>query len=434
MGWAAGAVLRERGAGLYLCAVVVSGFGTSAMWLAAGIWVKSLTGSDSLAALTTFALWAPMLAGPLLGTVADRVRRRPLLIWTNLAMAALLLPLAAVDSAARVWIVFAVLTVYGVGSVVLDAAEAGLAPAVVDARLLGDFNGLRTTANEGMKLVAPLAGAVLVARYGGASAALLDAVTFVLAAGVFALLRVREEKPVRCGGAGWRSDAVEGARRLWRSPALRPLVLGGAATMALAGLNGALIFAVADEVLGRSPAFVGVLYAAQGVGSVLSGLLAGPLLRRLPERTFAAGGVALFAMAAALRSLPYDAVALACSAGIGLGLPCVLITALTAVQRDTPGAVVGRTAATANTLMFVPNAVTLAVGAGLVALVDVRLPLAAIGALGVAAALALARGGGGLGGRVRGRRSSAGDMERRPPPARRRRGGRPDARPSRSPP
>ncbi|MFF3455947.1 MFS transporter [Streptomyces sp. NPDC002730] len=389
MGWTAGAVLRDRNAGLYLSGVVVSGFGTSAMWLAAGIWVKSLTGSDSLAALTTFAMWAPMLVGPLLGTVADRVRRKPLLIWTNLAMSLLLLPLLALDSATRVWILFAVLTVYGVSWVVHDAAEAGLVAAAVDSRLLGDFNGLRMTANEGMKLIAPLAGAGLFARFGGPSVALLDAVSFALAAGIFALLRVREEKPARADGGNWRTDTAEGARCLWRSPVLRPLVLAGGAAMLLAGLNGALIFAVTDKVLGHSPAFVGLLYAVQGVGSVLSGLLAGPLLRRLPERTFVAAGIAVFAVAVALRSLPYDAVALMCSAAIGLGLPCVLIAAMTAVQRETPDAVLGRTAATANTLIFVPNAVALAVGAGLVTVVDVRVLLPVIGAAGVALAVAL---------------------------------------------
>src|SRR3954470_13451501 len=82
-------VLRDPGAGLLLAGFVVSGFGTSALWLASGIWVKDLTGSDGLAALCLLAMWAPTLAGPLLGTLADRVRRKPLLIGTSLLMAAL---------------------------------------------------------------------------------------------------------------------------------------------------------------------------------------------------------------------------------------------------------------------------------------------------------------------------------------------------------
>ncbi|MFD0428721.1 hypothetical protein ACFQ60_14875 [Streptomyces zhihengii] len=66
---------------------------------------------------------------------------------------------------------------------------------------------------------------------------------------------------------------------------------------------------------------------------------------------------------------------------------------MTAVQRETPDAVLGRTAATASTLMFLPNAVTLAVGAGLVAVVDVRLLLPVTGLLGLVVAVLLARRG-----------------------------------------
>ncbi|WP_326663608.1 MFS transporter [Streptomyces sp. NBC_00385] len=378
-------VLRDRTAGLLLTSVVVSGFGSSAMSLAAGIWVKSLTGSDSLAALALFAVWLPVLFGPVLGAVADRLPRRPLLVGANVVMALLLTTLTAVSSAGRVWILFAVLLLYGTSSVLMDAAESSLVAQAVDARLLGDFNGLRMMANEGMKLVAPLTGAALYARFGGGAVALLDAASFALAAGLYGLLRVRRPAP-----AGVHRSS--GTRQVWGSPVLRPLVLAGSVTMLCAGLNGAMLYAVVDGVLGRSPAYAGVLYAAQGIGSVTVGLLAGPLLRRLPERVFAAAGITVFAVAVTLRALPYDAVALMACALIGLGLPCVLIAAMTAVQRVTPDAVLGRTSATAGTLMMAPNAVALALGAGLLALVDVRVLLPLVGAVALLTATTLVAG------------------------------------------
>ncbi|MFJ1642471.1 MFS transporter [Streptomyces sp. NPDC088256] len=384
-------VLRDRTAGLLLVVVVVSGFGTSAMWLAAGVWVKSLTGSDGLAALAVFAMWLPVLVGPALGAVADRIPAKPLLLGSNLVMAGLLATLPLVDSAGRIWILFVVLVLYGVSFVLMGAAESALIAGAVEARLLGDFNGLRMMASEGMKLLAPLAGAGLYARFGGGAVALLDAASFVLAAGVCALLPGREPAGAT-PTAGWRGELTAGIRQVWGSPVLRPLVLAGAAAMLCAGFNGAAIYAVIDGVLGHSPAYAGVLYAVQGAGSVAVGLLAGPLLRRLPERVFTAGGIALFAVAVAARALPYDAVALVASAAVGAGLPCVLIAATTAVQRESPEAVLGRTSATANTLMMVPNAVALALGAGLVALVDVRMLLPLVGAAGLLTAVLLVRG------------------------------------------
>ncbi|WP_435848997.1 MFS transporter [Streptomyces lavendulocolor] len=199
----AGRVLRDRNARLYLSGVLVSGFGTTGMWLVAGVWVKSLTGSDGLAALTAFAMWAPVLAGPLLGGQADRTRRGPLLVRVNLAMAAVLPVLLLVDSAGRVWLLFAVLFVYGAAGTVLDAAEAALLPGAVGKEVLGDLNGLRMTVTEGVKLIAPLTGAALFARFGGAPVVLLDALTFALA-------------PSRCCGCG-RSRRPGG-----RGPGRRP--------------------------------------------------------------------------------------------------------------------------------------------------------------------------------------------------------------------
>jgi MFS family permease len=366
------AVLHDRNARLCLTGALVSGFGTSALWLVAGVWVKDLTGSDGLAALCMLAMWAPTLAGPLLGTIADRVRRKPLLIGGNLLPAALL-PLLLTE---RVPVVLAVLLVYGATGVVLDTVESALVAGAVAPSLLGDFNGLRMAVNEGMKLVAPLAGAGLYALYGGPAVALLDATTFLLAALLYRGLRVREGGP----GPSRRTPFVEGARHIGAHPTLRPLILAGATTMLCAGINGALLYAVIDG-LGHSPAYAGVLYAVQGAGSVAVGLLSGPALRRLGERRFAAYGIALTAVAAGLRAVPSDPLALACSAAVGAGLPCVLIAALTAVQRETPDALLGRTVATANTLVYTPNVLGLAAGAALVELVDQR-PLSAL--LGVA--------------------------------------------------
>ncbi|MFJ8145103.1 MFS transporter [Streptomyces sp. NPDC096048] len=385
--WPVVRVLRDRDAGLYLAGVVVSGFGTSALWLASGVWVKDLTGSDGLAALCMLAMWAPTLVGPVLGTLADRVRRRPLLIATNLLLAVLLLSLFAVDSPDALWLLFAVLFVYGAAGVVHDAAESALVAAVVGPRLLGDFNGLRMTAGEGLKLVAPLAGAGVYAAYGGASVAALDAATFVLATGLYAALRVREAPPGR-PAANWRRRTAEGARYLWGRPRLRPLVVAGGVMMLCAGVCGPTVYAVVES-LGHSPAYAGVLYACQGAGSVAVGLLAGPALRRLGERRFAAAGIALLAVAVAVRAVPYDAVALASGAAAGAGMPAVLIAALTAVQHETPGPLLGRVTATANSLIFLPNVLGLAAGAALVETVGLPLLLPTLGGVLLATAVAL---------------------------------------------
>jgi MFS family permease len=223
------------------------------MVLAAGIWVKSLTGSSSLAALTAFCVWAPSLAGPAIGILADRMPRRPLLVSANWVMAVLLTVLLTVRSAGMVWILFVVMLCYGMSLVLMDAAEAALVAFVVPKDLLGDLNGLRLTANEGMKLLAPLTGAGLFAQFGGGPVALLDAATFAVAACAFSLMPVRE--PTRSPGARrkWFRETAEGISYLLRHPGLRGLVSAGSIAMFLGGLNGAVIYVVVDSGQHRPP-------------------------------------------------------------------------------------------------------------------------------------------------------------------------------------
>ncbi|WP_433283767.1 MFS transporter [Micromonospora sp. CA-244673] len=378
MSWGTTRVLGNRDAGRYLAGVLVSGFGTAAMLLVAGIWVKDLTGSSSLAGLVTLGTWGPTLVAPLIGVLADRFRRRPLLIALHLAMAALLPVLLLVDSAARVWLIFAVMVAYGVSFVLIDSAEAALVPAVVPGELLGDFNGLRTTVNEGMKLVAPLAGAGLFAAYGGPPVVLLDAATFALAALLLALLRVREAPPPP--PEPWTRQLAEGLGHLRRHAALRHLVACAGATLLLTGINGAVAYAVVDAGLHRPPEFNGVLATVQGVGALAGGLAAGTLLRRLGDRRLTAVAVAALAAGLALRAVPALVPVAAGTLAVGFGVPLVLITVWTAVQRETPNVLVGRVSATVNTLTFGPGTLAVLAGAGLLELVDHRVVLSAAAA------------------------------------------------------
>ncbi|MEV4349868.1 MFS transporter [Actinoplanes sp. NPDC049596] len=180
----------RRNAFLLILISVLSGFGSTAMTLAAGLWVLDLTGSVGVAALTAICLYVPTFAGPWLGALVDRLPRRPLLIGTDLALGAILLTLLTVHSAAGVWLIFTVLLARGVSYVVSDAGETAILPSALPKSRLGDVNGWRSSAQEGMKLVAPLAGAALYAWQGAYPVILLSAAMPLLSAACYAALRL----------------------------------------------------------------------------------------------------------------------------------------------------------------------------------------------------------------------------------------------------
>ncbi|MFB9443686.1 MFS transporter [Dactylosporangium vinaceum] len=380
MGWPVARVLGDRNARLYLGGVFVSGFGDSAMSLAAGVWVKTRTGSDALAGVVAAGMWFALLLGPLLGGVADRVDRRRLLVAVNLVLAAVMVAVAA----GPVWLLFGALSLVGVGAVLLEAAEAALLPSVVGPELRGDFNGLTRTVTEGMKLFAPAAGAALFTLLGGPSVALLNAATLAVAAVAFARLRPAPGRPAAPEGAA--------TTPVLRDRELRVLILAGAATMVVASLSSSATYALLDA-LHRPPAFAGVLTPAQGLGSVAGGLLAGALMRRLGERGYSAAGLALVAAGAALRATPWTTTVIVGCVLMGLGLPAPLIAAVTAVQRVIPPQRLGRAAATANSVIFVPAGPALILGGFAVALADYRVQTLAAAGLAALAAVTVAVSG-----------------------------------------
>ena len=103
----------------------LSNFGDSALFLTLAIWAKDLTGSNGAAGLVFLALAAPVFMSPLGGHLADRIRRRPLLIVTNLTGGGMVLALLAVSSAAELWLIYAVAFGLGVVGTVTGSAQSG---------------------------------------------------------------------------------------------------------------------------------------------------------------------------------------------------------------------------------------------------------------------------------------------------------------------
>lgn len=120
--------------------------------------------------------------------------------------------------------------------------------------------------------------------------------------------------------------------------------------------------------LGLPATFLGVLLSAQGAGSILGGLIVGPLISRFGAPAVGVAGTALFALGLLARCLPWWPALVAGAVIGGVGLPWALVAAVTVVQSHAPAALLGRVAATANTAMFGPIALAIPLGAAAVQL------------------------------------------------------------------
>jgi MFS family permease len=248
-------LLSHRDARTYIAGQGLSVIGDSALWLAMGIWVKILTGSNSAAGLTFFAFICGCLLAPVSGVIVDRVRRRPLLITANLSSAALVCLLLLVHGRGQVWLIYLVMLGYGAANSMIASAQVALLPGLVPAGLLGEANSALQMASQGLRVVSPLLGAGLLGWVGARPVILLDAGTFVVAAGTVLALRLREPRPSRAAGPGqgWRAEVSAGLRHIARTPALRQTMIAGLIGVTAFGFFETVPFAIVAQGLHRSP-------------------------------------------------------------------------------------------------------------------------------------------------------------------------------------
>jgi MFS family permease len=373
-------LLAHREARLYLTGQILSTFGDSALVLAMGIWVKVLTGSTGAAGLVFSAQAAGFLFGPLGGVLADRVRRRPVLIAANLATAGLVLLLLLVRGRHEVWLIYAVAFGYGLSFGVLGPAQSALVQAIIPDELLGEANGVLQTAEHGFRLLTPLLGAGLFAAFGAGPVIIGDAVTFLVAVATLLAIQVREE-PVVPSQERWSRQLTEGARHIAATPVLRQLVVATVLAVIAFGLSETVSFAVVSQGLHRSPTFLGVLVSAQGAGAIAAGATAAAAMRRLNETTLAGLGMASSGTGFLLLTVPWLPVVLTGSVLLGAGLPWIIVGVFTLLQRRTPPTLMGRTDAAFGAMYTLPQTLAIALGAGLIAVLNYKVVLLVITAL-----------------------------------------------------
>lgn len=369
-------VLASRDLRVFLTADLLSLVGSGALWLALGIWVKSLTGSTAAAGMVIFFVLAPpVLLAPAAGMLVDRVRRRPLLIAVNAVTAAVVLLLLLVGDSGPVWLIYAVAAGYGASFAIIRSAQSALLRTLVtDDAQLGAANAALQTISAVSRLLAPIAGAGLYAAVGAHSVVLLDASTFAAAVVGLSLLRVVEPAPTPASEP-WRREVGAGIAHLRRTTELRQIVGAVAFAMLVVGFIEVAMFAVVDAGLGRSPAFVGVLDLAFGAGSVAGGITAARLLSRLGAGRSVTAGLVLLAAGALLMIPPSVPVVLVAMVALGLGVPPIVAGLSTTLQRLTPPHLQGRTFSAVDVLVTTPQSLSIALGAALMATVDHRVLL-----------------------------------------------------------
>ncbi|MGA3354189.1 MAG: MFS transporter [Acidimicrobiales bacterium] len=273
----------------------------------------------------------------------------------------------------------------------MSAGQSALLKAMLPDELIGDARGMLSTVREGLRLFGPLTGAGLYALAGGGVVAVVDAATFVIAAGSLLFVSVDETR-AEPEHVHWFVEMTAGIRHIWNAVVLRQMVIAGGITLLVVGFSESICFAVVSQGLHRPPTFLGVVIAVQGIGAVIGGPSAAPIARRLGEGPLMGLGLVVLAGGAALFAVPAMAGVMPAAVLFGIGLPWIIVGAYTMLQRRTPLELQGRVSAAADTILSTPQTVSIAMGAWLVGIVDYKVLLFIMaGTILLAAAYLLSR-------------------------------------------
>jgi MFS family permease len=241
------------------------------------LFTLTVYGSAPLAGLVGVALALPgILFSPIAGAMLDRHGRMRLVLLDYL-LAATSLGLIAVLAATGhlpAWLLLSIAAVSSLTSPLSTAGLRSLFPILVPKPLWERANAADSVGYVLATVLGPPLAGVIVQVWGPAAALGSIGVIFVLAAAVMFGL---PEPPLPAGasGGGLLEAARAGLLYTVHNRTLRGLGLSFSVLNIVWGVNAIVIPLLVLERLHGGPALVGLLFAAQGIGGVISSMLAG---------------------------------------------------------------------------------------------------------------------------------------------------------------
>jgi MFS family permease len=229
-----------------------------------------------------------MVFGLAAGVIADRARRRSVLILTSLAstFVVLSIPVAQLTGALRLEQLYAVEFIAGSLALVDQTAFQALLPRLVGReRVLESVTIVRST-DSVTGIAGPGLAGVLIQTLSAPIAIVVDAASFLIQTVLTVFIHVDEPAPPeRAPGTRIWHDVIEGMRYVLADRSIRFLALGGATHNVFS--NGAIVALYVlymTRDLHLAPVEIGIVFAAGGPGALLGSIVAGRWGRRYGMR------------------------------------------------------------------------------------------------------------------------------------------------------
>jgi MFS family permease len=299
--------------------------------------------------------------GLLLGPYADRFRKRPIMIACDVGRFLLLgsIPAAGLAHSLSLGQLYAVAFGTGTFNVFFQVAYQSYLPGLVTRAQLMAANSRLYVTETAAETIGPAIGGFLIQLVGAALSVAIDAVSYLISAIAFVLIRRPEPVAATVARRSFRFELAEGPRFVLGHPILRRIAAGNASfTIGWRAIEAILIL-YCYRVLHLTPAQLGLLFGVNGLALIAGALLREPATRligfgRLLVVTSLVCGLQCFLIAAAGVGLGPAAIVVAFLL-LGIASGMFDVAQLTLRQLLTPDRLQARMNATMRTLFWGPR-------------------------------------------------------------------------------
>jgi MFS family permease len=329
-------------------ASAISNIGDGVRWTALPLLAVTLTRDPAKVAAIDLAASLPWFLFALIaGALVDRLDRRKVMVLANMFRTAVMAGLATLvlTHNASLPVLYILAFCLGMAETMFDNAAQALMPRLVDHSLLEKANGRLTAAElTANQFVGPPVGGLLFAAI-AALPFLVDAGSFAVSALLIFLVAgsFRTPRDDALPVTRLRSEIAEGLRWLWSHRLLRTMAayVGIQNMMNTACFSIFVLFAV--QILHLSAAGYGLLLSSMAIGSLLGGLTADRVARRIGRGTTIFVGLVLASVSFVVMGTATDPYVVGAGAAL-LGWPITSWNVITVSlrQRLIPDRLLGR--------------------------------------------------------------------------------------------
>ncbi|MCX4397443.1 MFS transporter [Streptomyces sp. NBC_01767] len=271
-------LLGDRDFGRFFAATALGQLGDRIIFLALPLVAVVALNADEfqvglLAAMTTA---GSLVVGLPAGAWVDRVRKRPIMISTDLARALILMTIPVAWWAGLLTIrwLYAVALLHGVLTVFFDVAYVSYLPHLVGRGNLVEGNSRLSAIRSVTSISGPTVAGPLVGMVGAPATLLVSSAGMAVSGLLATTIRRREPRPEPSGNPQLRREIKDGLRFVLGHPALRAIMLGDAIFNLFLVMYQTILLIFLEREMGLQPFGIGLVLSGMGCGALLGALAA----------------------------------------------------------------------------------------------------------------------------------------------------------------